>query len=165
MFTLERKVDLVMQYIATADKKMKGELKKAIIEALNSESSTEVAKPSINQTVNDAIFDILKNCGVGPHLIGYKYITTAIQLSVFDRSYLEQVTSRLYPDVAKCYGSTGSKVERAIRHAIESAFDRGNLNYIMNVFGYTMSPHKGKLTNSEFISCCVNEITHTFNMR
>lgn len=157
MFTLEKKVNLVMQYIATGDKKMKGELKKAILEALASEDETPIIKPKAD-LVDDMIYDLLKNIGMPPHLLGYRYTVMAIHLCVKDPTYLDQITKRLYPDIASQYNTTGTRVERAMRHAVEVVFDRGNVAYITENFGYTASAKKGKLTNNEFIASCVNDI-------
>ena len=160
MFTLEQKIDMVMRYIATADKKTKGDLKKAIIEALNSDEEN-APKPVECFEYDDIIYDILKNLGVPPNLIGYKCVYKAIQLGLMDPGYLDAITKWLYPTVAKAFDSTPSRVERAIRHAVETTFSRGDPEYLTNLFGYTVSIKNGKLTNSEFIASCVNHIKHT----
>jgi two-component system response regulator (stage 0 sporulation protein A) len=154
---MEQKVNMIMRYIATDDKKRKGELKKAILEALASEDETTIAKPKVD-LVDDMIYDILKNVGMPPHLVGYKYVVTAIHLCVQDPTYLEQITKRLYPDIATEYNTIPSRVERAMRHAIVTAFDRGDISYITEHFGYTISARKGKLANSEFVASCANDI-------
>lgn len=157
MFTLEQKVDLVMRYIATGDRKLKGELKNAIIEALNEDTITK-AEPN-NIDVERLVVDLLKKIGMPPHLSGYDYALTAIQLCIADPTYGDRgITKRLYPDVAKIHNTTPSRVERAIRHATEMVFDRGDTDYIFEVFGNTMDTKRGKLTNSEFFAACSNEI-------
>lgn len=161
MFTLEQKIDMVMRYIATADKKTKGDLKKAITEALNSESNTAVAKTAVNVDIDDMVFAILKRVGMPPHLKGYNYTDYAIKLSLADPSYLNELTKRLYPDVAVQFNTTASRVERSIRHAVESVFDRCDPEIISNLFGCTMGRNRGKLTNGEFIASCVNVINHS----
>jgi two-component system response regulator (stage 0 sporulation protein A) len=155
MFTLEQKIDMVMRYIATADKKTKGDLKKAIAEALATES-----KPTVSVDIDDMVFAILKRVGMPPNLKGYNYTDYAIKLCLADPSYLDELTKRLYPDVAVQYNTTDSRVERAIRHAVESVFDRCDPEIINNLFGCTMSRKKGKLTNGEFIASCVSNINH-----
>lgn len=157
MFTMEQKVDLVLRYIATTDKTQRAELKKAIVEALKSDEAT--APCSNGPDIEYVIIDILKDLGMPPHLIGHGYTIYAIQLVTSDRTYLEQITSRLYPDIAAKFGTTPSRVERAIRHATETVFDRGDMEGITRIFGNTISIRKGKLTNSEMIASCVIEVT------
>ena len=161
MFTMEKKVDLVLRYIASGNKTQQAELKKAIIEALKEEGegSSAVTNKVSPFEVERLITDILKKVGMPPHLKGYSYVLKAIQLCLSDSSYLDAVTYRLYPDIAKEFGTTPSRVERAIRHAVEVVFDRGNSDYIFEVFGNTMSTKKGKLTNSEFIATITHDIS------
>ena len=161
MFTIEQKVDLIMRYIATTDKETKGDLKKAITEALNAENNAPVAKTAVNADVDDMVFALLKRAGMPPHLKGYNYTDYAIKLCLADPSYLDELTKRLYPDVAVQYNTTANRVERAIRHAVETVFDRCDSEIINNLFGCTMSRKKGKLTNGEFIASCVNTINHS----
>lgn len=160
MFTTEKKVDLVMRYIASADKAQQNELKKLIIKALKEEDGvTEVPAPvSKDSNVEDIINDILKEIGTPPHLIGYKYLLRAVDLVHKDDEYLRAVTKCLYPDIAKEYGTTASRVERAIRHAMETTFDRGDMDNILSVFGNTFSANRGKLTNSEAVAGLANEV-------
>ena len=87
---------------------------------------------------------------------GYNYIKTAITLAYNDSTILESVTKRLYPDIAKIYNTTASRVERAIRHAIETAWMNGNVDVINDIFGYSVCADKAKPTNSEFIAHVVN---------
>ena len=98
------------------------------------------------------ITKILHEIGVPAHIKGYDYLREAISLTVSDKEYINAVTKLLYPDIAKKFKTTPSRVERAIRHAIEVAWDRGNLDTLQNIFGYTVSTAKGKPTNSEFIA-------------
>jgi two-component system response regulator (stage 0 sporulation protein A) len=158
MFTMEKKVDLVLRYIASGNKTQQAELKKAIIEALNDGETKGV--PAVSSVdVEMLIVDILKKVGMPPHLKGYNYVVRAVLLCLSDSSYLDQITYRLYPDIAKEFDTTPSRVERAIRHAVEVVFDRGDPDYIFEVFGNTMSTKKGKLTNSEFIATITNDIS------
>ena len=90
--------------------------------------------------------------GVPAHIKGYQYLRTAIILSISDKMMLESVTKVLYPTVAKIYKTTPSRVERAIRHAIEVAWDRGDVDVLSSYFGYTIQNTRGKPTNSEFIA-------------
>ena len=90
--------------------------------------------------------------GVPAHIKGYQYLREAIMLSINDREMMSSVTKVLYPTVAKMYSTTASRVERAIRHAIEVAWDRGDVDVLSSYFGYTIQSTRGKPTNSEFIA-------------
>lgn len=98
------------------------------------------------------ITDIIHQIGVPAHIKGYHYLREAIMLSVKDSEIINSVTKILYPTVAKKHNTTSSRVERAIRHAIEVAWDRGDLDVINSYFGYTVQNSRGKPTNSEFIA-------------
>ena len=98
------------------------------------------------------ITKILHDGGIPAHIKGYSYLRTAIYCSYNNNDYIGQVTKVLYPEIAKKYKTTGSRVERAIRHAIEVAWNRGNVDTIDDIFGYTISASKAKPTNSEFIA-------------
>ncbi len=98
------------------------------------------------------VTEVLHQIGVPAHIKGYKYLRTAIILSIKDRDIINHVTKELYPSVAKLHNSTSTRVERSIRHAIESAWDRGDVDVLSAYFGYTVHNQKGKPTNSEFIA-------------
>lgn len=98
------------------------------------------------------VTDILHQIGVPAHIKGYQFLRDAILLTMNEPEYINAVTKRLYPEIAKKNGTTASRVERAIRHAIEVAWDRGDLETLQKYFGYTVSNAKGKPTNSEFIA-------------
>lgn len=102
---------------------------------------------------------IIHEIGVPAHIKGYQYLREAIGLAVADMDVINAVTKVLYPAVAKKYGTTASRVERAIRHAIEVAWDRGDLETLQKYFGYTVSNAKGKPTNSEFIAMIADRIS------
>lgn len=102
---------------------------------------------------------IIHDIGVPAHIKGYQYLREAIGLAVADMDVINAVTKVLYPAVAKKYGTTASRVERAIRHAIEVAWDRGDLETLQKYFGYTVSNAKGKPTNSEFIAMIADRIS------
>lgn len=97
------------------------------------------------------IAETLKELGVPADLSGYFYLRKAIELMVQDMSYMHGITKKLYPDVAKKFNTTPSRAERAIRHAIEVACYRGNIELQHKIFGNTVDANKGKPTNSEFI--------------
>ena len=90
--------------------------------------------------------------GVPAHIKGYQYLREAIILSIEDTEMISSVTKVLYPTVAKTFKTTPSRVERAIRHAIEVAWDRGDVDVLSSYFGYTIQNQRGKPTNSEFIA-------------
>lgn len=95
---------------------------------------------------------VLHNMGVPAHIKGYGFLRQAIIMAVEDAEVISLVTKRLYPDIAKMNGTTASRVERAIRHAIEVAWDRGNVDVLNEYFGYTINNMRGKPTNSEFVA-------------
>ncbi|MBR4762439.1 MAG: sporulation transcription factor Spo0A, partial [Clostridia bacterium] len=98
------------------------------------------------------ITEIIHQIGVPAHIKGYHYLREAIMLSVKNNDIINSVTKLLYPTVAKKYNTTSSRVERAIRHAIEVAWDRGDIDVLNSYFGYTVQNERGKPTNSEFIA-------------
>lgn len=104
------------------------------------------------------VTDIIHQLGVPAHIKGYHYLRTAILYSIEDKTLLESVTKLLYPTVAEIYETTSSRVERAIRHAIEIAWDRGNVDTLNSFFGYTVDTGKGKPTNSEFIALITDKL-------
>lgn len=104
------------------------------------------------------ISDIMRQIGVPAHIKGYLYLRTAIMLCISDSEMLGSVTKILYPTVAKKYSTTSSRVERAIRHAIEVAWDRGDVDVLSSYFGYTIQAQRGKPTNSEFIAMISDKI-------
>lgn len=104
------------------------------------------------------ITNILHQIGVPAHIKGYTYVREAIRLAVNDPETLNSITKVLYPTVAKSYKSTSSRVERAIRHAIEVAWDRGDVDVLNSYFGYTIQSQRGKPTNSEFVAMISDKI-------
>ncbi len=104
------------------------------------------------------VTSIIHEIGVPAHIKGYQYLREAIRLAVEDMEVINAVTKVLYPTVAKKFGTTPSRVERAIRHAIEVAWDRGDLETLQKYFGYTVSNAKGKPTNSEFIAMIADRL-------
>jgi two-component system response regulator (stage 0 sporulation protein A) len=98
------------------------------------------------------VTEILHEIGVPAHIRGYHYMREAIMMAISDIDVLNYITKELYPSIAKKCNTTPSRVERAIRHAIEVAWSRGRVDAIDSIFGYTVNNHKGKPTNSEFIA-------------
>ena len=111
-------------------------------------------KASIESLVTGIIHEI----GVPAHIKGYQYLREAIIIAVNDMDVINAITKVLYPQVAKTFQTTPSRVERAIRHAIEVAWDRGDLDTLQRFFGYTVSNTKGKPTNSEFIALIADKL-------
>lgn len=105
-----------------------------------------------------SITGIIHQIGVPAHIKGYHYLREAILLSVQDTAMMSSVTKQLYPRVAKKFNTTASRVERAIRHAIEVAWDRGDVDILNSYFGYTIQNSRGKPTNSEFIAMIADKI-------
>ena len=120
-----------------------------------SESTGEIDRTS---GLEELVTSIIHEVGVPAHIKGYQYVREAIMITVEDMDVINSVTKVLYPAVAKKYHTTPSRVERAIRHAIEVAWDRGDLETLQKFFGYTVSNAKGKPTNSEFIAMISDRI-------
>ena len=119
-----------------------------------SAQAAENSTPDIETQVTKIIHQI----GVPAHIKGYQYLRTAILLTIQDSDIINSVTKVLYPSVAKKYQTTTSRVERAIRHAIEVAWDRGDVDTLNSYFGYTIQNNRGKPTNSEFIAMIADNL-------
>ena len=104
---------------------------------------------------------MIHEIGVPAHIKGYQYLRESITLAVNDPDIINSITKILYPTIAKKFETTPSRVERAIRHAIEVAWNRGNPDVLNDLFGYTISNGKGKPTNSEFIVLIADNIRLT----
>ncbi len=109
------------------------------------------------------VTDMIHEIGVPAHIKGYQYLRDAIMLSVEDSEMLGSITKILYPTIAKRFATTPSRVERAIRHAIEVAWSRGRMETLDALFGYTINTGKGKPTNSEFIALIADRIRLMYN--
>lgn len=108
--------------------------------------------------IETMVTNIIHEIGVPAHIKGYQYLREAIIIAVDDMDVINAITKVLYPQVAKTFQTTPSRVERAIRHAIEVAWDRGDLDTLQSFFGYTVSNTKGKPTNSEFIALIADRL-------
>lgn len=139
-----------IKHVRQAGQEKKKELKK--VNAY--ESSNSYFERNLEADVTNIIHEI----GVPAHIKGYQYLRDAIILSVNDLEMLNSITKILYPTIAKKHQTTPSRVERAIRHAIEVAWSRGKMDTIDELFGYTVSTGKGKPTNSEFIALIADKI-------
>ena len=104
------------------------------------------------------VTNVIHEVGVPAHIKGYQYLREAIMMVVNDIDIINQITKQLYPDIARKFKTTPSRVERAIRHAIEVAWGRGQTDVVESIFGYTVSAAKGKPTNSEFIAMIADKL-------
>ena len=114
--------------------------------------SPAVRMPDEDLEIEMRVTNIIHQIGVPAHIKGYQYLREAIIMTIHDMEAINAITKILYPTVAKKFKTTSSRVERAIRHAIEVAWDRGDVDTLQEYFGFTVSGTKGKPTNSEFIS-------------
>ena len=114
--------------------------------------------PAASTDLEAQVTTIIHQIGVPAHIKGYQYLRTAILMAIADSEIINSVTKVLYPSVAKHYSTTASRVERAIRHAIEVAWDRGDVDTLNSYFGYTIQNSRGKPTNSEFIAMIADSI-------
>ncbi len=119
-----------------------------------------IGKDSVtsNGDLEMMVTEIIHQIGVPAHIKGYHYLREAILLSIKDPEIINAVTKLLYPTVAKQFSTTSSRVERAIRHAIEVAWDRGDVNVLNAYFGYTIHNDRGKPTNSEFVAMIADKL-------
>lgn len=156
MITIDKKINAVMRAMTAEDS---GSYEAAMLEIRKCMESGQTQ--SAGNTAADAeeyISDILVELGVPNHVKGYSYLLTAIDMVIRDPDLLGAVTKVLYCEVGKTYGTTASRTERAMRHAIEVCWDRIDLDTVVRYFGNTVSPLKGKPTNSEFIARVANVV-------
>ena len=125
------------------------------------ESKREYMERNLETDVTNIIHEI----GVPAHIKGYQYLRDSIMMSVNDMEMLNSITKILYPTIAKMHQTTPSRVERAIRHAIEVAWSRGKMDTIDELFGYTVNGGKGKPTNSEFIALIADKVRLEYKNR
>ena len=127
-----------------------------LLHALEEEDTPTAEVVEVN--LKPVVTDIIHELGIPAHIKGYRYVREAIILAVGNAGIIDAITQELYPQVANMFQTTPSRVERAIRHAIEVAWDRGDLETLQRYFGYTVSNIKGKPTNSEFIALVAEHI-------
>ena len=134
---------------------------------MNSYVAREIKTPYIEispekkkdeENLEALVTNVIHEVGVPAHIKGYQYLREAIMMVVNNIDIINQITKQLYPDIAVKYHTTPSRVERAIRHAIEVAWNRGQPDVVENIFGYTISAAKGKPTNSEFIAMIADKL-------
>ena len=157
-------LSLLVKRINQLDEALYGGLK-GDVENSNLRKSLVMKESLLNNDLEIDITNLIHEVGVPAHIKGYQYLRDAITLSVNNMDYLGAVTKELYPAVAKMNNTTPSRVERAIRHAIEIAWNRGKLETLDSLFGYTVKTDKGKPTNSEFIAIIYRRSTLIFEIR
>jgi len=129
-----------------------------LMDRMRSLFSKPVTLEDRRSALKNLVTAVIHEIGVPAHIKGYQYLREAIIITVEDMDVINAVTKVLYPEVAKRFNTTASRVERAIRHAIEVAWDRGDLETLQKYFGYTVSNSKGKPTNSEFIAMIADRL-------
>lgn len=151
-------VSLGVQYFMTkpCDFERVAERIREIISIERQSRTTSARHGEVN--IEAMVTSIIHEIGVPAHIKGYQYLREAIMIAVNDMDVINAITKVLYPQVAKAFSTTPSRVERAIRHAIEVAWDRGDLETLQKFFGYTVSNTKGKPTNSEFIALIADKL-------
>ncbi len=144
-----------LEYLANQIRQTKGKVSPIFTSTMNlSVGKTKTKRKNLESSITEIIHEI----GVPAHIKGYMYLREAITMVYNDIELLGSITKVLYPDIAKEFNTTSSRVERAIRHAIEVAWNRGNVDSIANLFGYTVSASKTKPTNSEFIAMVADRL-------
>ena len=147
-----------MDMLADRIKSAKRNIGRKIYENKKIIAPYENKKEYMERNIEGDVTNIIHEIGVPAHIKGYQYLRDAIIMSVDDNEMLNSITKLLYPAIAKKYQTTSSRVERAIRHAIEVAWNRGKMDTIDELFGYTINTEKGKPTNSEFIALISDKI-------
>lgn len=151
--TINEKVDLIMRWIAATGTEAD------IIERQIKDEVNETELSDSNDTTRDKIEDLLKEIGIRQSILGFKYTVCAIELVLEDETYAYTITKRLYPTVAEKFETTGTRVERSLRHAIETVFNNYHSRGVIDeVFGNSIPMNTGKPTNSEFIAACASYI-------
>ena len=149
--------DIILNYIKSINKN----ISKMPVRLADNADVNEIKQKDLETRITDMIHEI----GIPAHIKGYHYLRDAIIMAVEDMDVLNAVTKVLYPTVAKRHQTTSSRVERAIRHAIEVAWSRGKLDTLDSLFGYTVSNRKGKPTNSEFIALIADTLRLEYKNR
>lgn len=153
----QRAVDLGADYyiLKPFDFSVLGTRIRQLSNGVNVSQYISVSKP---RNMDVAVTNIIHEMGVPAHIKGYHYLRDAILMVISDINLLGAVTKELYPAIAHQYQTTPSRVERAIRHAIELSWDRGNIEMMTKLFGYTINLERGKPTNSEFIAMVADKL-------
>lgn len=148
-FNLEISREIMMDLLAYLNERQQ----------LKYSDTSKIPGQQINfDTLESQISSILQEIGIPAHIMGYRYLKDAIMLSIQDSECINTITKIVYPDIASKHKTTPSRVERAIRHAIEVAWSRGSTEILDKFFGYTINPSAGRPTNSEFIALVADRI-------
>lgn len=127
-----------------------------LLESVNESIEIKEVSKESGAEIEKRVTDIMKEVGVPAHIKGFQYVRCSIIYLLENPEAIGSVTKVLYPNVAKKFGTTASRVERAMRHAIDVAWSRGDVNVLQKYFGYTIDPNRGRPTNSEFIAMLVD---------
>ena len=138
-------------------------LEKGLTEAELKKEARESVTPKFD--IQQEVTGIMHEIGVPAHIKGYHYLRSAIICAYNDPKVMKSVTKILYPTIAREYETTASRVERAIRHAIEVAWDRGEMQVLQSYFGYTIQSQRGKPTNSEFIAMIADKLRLKYTIK
>ena len=152
-----REVYRILNDLMNQDKEFQIMITVPSVEKVRSTTEVVEKKPVVHDLEQD-VTDMIHEIGVPAHIKGYQYLREAIMMAVEDIDMLNSITKVLYPTIAKKFQTTPSRVERAIRHAIEVAWSRGRMETLDALFGYTVNNGKGKPTNSEFIALIADRI-------
>ena len=154
------KVYKILDDLISADKEFQIMITVPSTKTVAAEAKPEnvVQQAEIVRDLEQDVTDMIHEIGVPAHIKGYQYLREAIMMSVDNPSMISSITKSLYPTIAKRFQTTPSRVERAIRHAIEVAWSRGRMETLDALFGYTIDTGKGKPTNSEFIALIADKI-------
>lgn len=145
-------------------KQLKTDRRVKLIDNNSRQNAYEDKEAYMERNLESDVTNIIHEIGVPAHIKGYQYLRDAIMMSVNDGEMLNSITKLLYPSIAKRHKTTPSRVERAIRHAIEVAWSRGKMDTIDELFGYTVNNGKGKPTNSEFVALIADKIRLEYKM-
>lgn len=152
-------IELLMQRIREIKNfKPRGTRNSFTLKGLKRTPYVNINSDKAEDNLEALVTNIIHGVGVPAHIKGYQYLREAIIMVVNDIEVINQITKSLYPQIAQKFGTTPSRVERAIRHAIEVAWGRGEVDLMENIFGYTVSAAKGKPTNSEFIAMIADKL-------
>ncbi len=152
MITMEKQMETLMRLCAAEQESDRAALRQELRRMLECKQQGSCADPEL------LVRDILLELGAPDHLVGHPYVVEAILLAAEDRSYINNITFGLYPQIAARFDTTAARVERAIRHLIEVTWIRGDIDVLSKYFGNTVSMDKGKPTNGEFIARLANVV-------
>lgn len=150
MSNLEKKLDALMQLVLAEDEASKEEARAALRSMRRKNAAVQAFSPE------NEVRNLLSELGMPENIKGHRYTVKAVMLVLEDEDILDYITKALYPMVGEVFGTTDKRVERAIRHAVENTWDRGDIDILDKYFGNSVSINKGKPTNSEFIARIAN---------